>query len=112
MMRPRMTGVREVRSCADLRRFIKYLFAKYRKDPRRVPPLLLSERASLDPKKNPFYEHARTELLYELYERGMAKGYKRCERSWTLEDNRAINHVIEAGGAKRHKTCRLYQKEI
>jgi len=50
--------------------------------------------------------------LHELYERAMAKGYKRRECSWTLEDNRAINHVIEAYGAKRYKTYRPYQKEI
>ncbi len=82
MMRPGMTGVREVRSRADPRRFIEYLFAKYGKDLRRVLPPLVGERASFDPKKNLFHKHAR------------------------------INHVIEAGGAKRHKTYRLYQKEI
>ncbi len=81
MMRPRMTGVREVRSCADLRRFIEYLFAKYGKDLRRVPPSLVGERADLDPKKNLFHKHA-----------------------WI--------HVIEAGGAKRHRTYQPYQKEI
>ncbi len=51
-------------------------------------------------------------MIYELYERAMARGYKRCEASWTLEDNRAMNHVIEAGGAKHYKTYRIYQKEI
>ena len=51
-------------------------------------------------------------MIHELYERAIAKGYKRCECSWTLEDNRAMNHVIEAGGAKHYKTYRIYQKEI
>jgi GNAT superfamily N-acetyltransferase len=51
-------------------------------------------------------------MIHELYGRAMAKGYSRCEASWTLEDNRAMNHVIEAGGAKRYKTYRIYQKEI
>jgi GNAT superfamily N-acetyltransferase len=51
-------------------------------------------------------------MIHELYERAMAKGYQRCECSWTLEDNRAMNHVIEAGGAKHYKTYRIYQKEI
>src|SRR5947209_11160847 len=63
MMRSGMTSVREVRSRADLRRFIKYPFAKYRNDPHWVPPLLISEQANLDPKKNLFYEHARVELF-------------------------------------------------
>ena len=51
-------------------------------------------------------------MIDELYGRAMAKGYQRCEASWTLEDNRAMNHVIEAGGAKHYKTYRVYQKEI
>ena len=51
-------------------------------------------------------------LMHEIYERGMAKGYKRCECSWVLEDNRAINHAVEAGGAKVCKTYQVYQKEI
>jgi GNAT superfamily N-acetyltransferase len=51
-------------------------------------------------------------MIHELHRRVMAKGYRRCEASWTLEDNRAMNHVIEAGGAKRYKTYRIYQKEI
>jgi GNAT superfamily N-acetyltransferase len=49
-------------------------------------------------------------MIHELYGRAMAKGYQRCEASWTLEDNQAMNHVIEAGGAKRYKTYRIYQK--
>lgn len=51
-------------------------------------------------------------MIHHLYERAIAKGYKRCESSWTLEDNRAMNHVIEAAGARRYKTYRVYQKEL
>jgi GNAT superfamily N-acetyltransferase len=51
-------------------------------------------------------------MIHELYGRVMERGYKRCEASWTLEDNHAMNHVIEAGGAKRYKTYRIYQKEL
>jgi GNAT superfamily N-acetyltransferase len=51
-------------------------------------------------------------MIDELHGRTLAKGYKRCEASWTLEDNRSMNHVIEAGGAKHYKTYRIYQKEI
>ena len=51
-------------------------------------------------------------LMHEIYERGMAKGYKRAELSWVLEDNQAINHAFEVGGAKPYKTYRIYQKEI
>jgi GNAT superfamily N-acetyltransferase len=51
-------------------------------------------------------------MIHELYERAMAKGYQRVECSWTLEDNRAMNHVIEAFGAKHYKTYWIYEKEI
>ena len=51
-------------------------------------------------------------MIYELYGHATAKGYRRCECSWTLEDNRPMNHIIEAGGAKLYKTHRIYQKEI
>jgi GNAT superfamily N-acetyltransferase len=51
-------------------------------------------------------------MIHELHGRSMAKGYKRCEASWTLEDNKAMNHVIEAGGAKHHKTYRIYEKDL
>lgn len=51
-------------------------------------------------------------LIHELYQRGLEKGYRRCELSWVLEDNRAVNRVIEASGARLYKTYRLYQKEI
>jgi GNAT superfamily N-acetyltransferase len=55
--------IRAVESRADLKRFIKYPFEKYRDDPHWVPPLLIAERQKFDPKKNPFYEHARVELF-------------------------------------------------
>jgi GNAT superfamily N-acetyltransferase len=51
-------------------------------------------------------------MIHELYERAISKGYKRCECSWTLEDNGPMNHVIEAGGARRYKTYRIYEKDL
>jgi GNAT superfamily N-acetyltransferase len=253
-----MTSIRTVSSCAGLKRFIRYPFAKYRQHPHWVPPLLISEREKFDPKKNPFYEHARVDLflaersgevvgrvaervrkrydpvvrpgsmkrfeeelailkriynedgernwgfgryteaeldrlarelkliidpdvalfleldgqvasvaiglpdvnqvlkrmrgrllpfgifqfldrkkiidqerlpilglmpeyrnkgldlllIHEIYKRGTAKGYKRGELSWVLEDNKAMNHAIEASGATLYKTYRMYQKAI
>ncbi len=55
--------IRAVGSRADLKRFVEYPFAKYRDDPHWVPPLLIAERQKFDPRKNPFYEHARVELF-------------------------------------------------
>jgi GNAT superfamily N-acetyltransferase len=51
-------------------------------------------------------------LIDEIYKRGVAKGYKRGELSWVLEDNTAMNRAIEAAGGKLYKTYRIYQKEI
>jgi GNAT superfamily N-acetyltransferase len=51
-------------------------------------------------------------MIHELYGRAIAKGYYRCECSWTLEDNGPMNHIIEAGGARLYKTYRIYQKEV
>ena len=39
-------------------------------------------------------------------------GYTGAELSWTLEDNRSVNHTVEAVGAKRYKTYRIYEKQI
>ena len=57
------TKVRAVESRADLKRFIKYPFVKYRDDQHWVPPLLIAERQKFNPKKNPFYHHDRVELF-------------------------------------------------
>lgn len=51
-------------------------------------------------------------MIHDLYARAMARGYGACEASWTLEDNRAMNHVIEAGGARHYKTYRIYEKAL
>jgi len=39
-------------------------------------------------------------------------GYTGAELGWTLEDNDLINRTIEAVGAVRYKTYRIYQKSI
>jgi GNAT superfamily N-acetyltransferase len=51
-------------------------------------------------------------LIHDIYQRAIAAGYKHAELSWTLEDNKAINHAIETGGAKLYKSYRIYQKEL
>ncbi len=58
-----MTTIRQVHSRQDLKAFIEYPFAKYRADPHWVPPLLISEWEKFNPKKNPFFEHARMDLF-------------------------------------------------
>ncbi|MBU4272567.1 MAG: hypothetical protein KKA28_11960 [Planctomycetes bacterium] len=39
-------------------------------------------------------------------------GYTGAELSWTFEDNDLVNRPIEAVGAKRYKTYRIYEKEL
>jgi GNAT superfamily N-acetyltransferase len=51
-------------------------------------------------------------LMHEIYKRSPAKGYKRGEASWVLEDNKAMNRAIAAAGATLYKTYRMYQKAI
>lgn len=51
--------VREVATRRDLRRFIEYPYRLYRDDPHWVAPLLIGEWERFDPKRNPFYQHAR-----------------------------------------------------
>src|SRR5918912_2498773 len=58
-----MVSIRSVDSRADMKRFIGYPFERYRQDPHWVPPLLIDERQKFNPKKNPFYQHARVELF-------------------------------------------------
>src|SRR5215208_3978995 len=53
-----------------------------------------------------------TVLMDDLYEKAISKGYQRCEASWVLEDNRAMNRGLEVSGAKLYKTYRIYEKEI
>jgi GNAT superfamily N-acetyltransferase len=51
-------------------------------------------------------------LIAELFTRGLSRGYRRAELSWTLEDNELVNAGIEAAGGRRHKTYRLYEKPV
>jgi GNAT superfamily N-acetyltransferase len=52
-------------------------------------------------------------LILRTFDEGMNRlTYKGAELSWTLEDNMLINRTIEAVGAKRYKTYRIYEKRI
>jgi hypothetical protein len=50
-------------------------------------------------------------LIIDAMRKGaLAKGMRRVELSWILEDNRAMRRVIEAVGGAPYKTYRVYQK--
>ncbi len=55
--------IRPVRTRRDREKFIRLPWALYRNDPAWVPPLLQERRDFLNPKKNPFFEHADMELF-------------------------------------------------
>jgi GNAT superfamily N-acetyltransferase len=59
--------VKPVASRRDLARFIKLPWRIYRNEPRWVPPLISERRRFLDPRRNPFFEHA--EACYFLARR-------------------------------------------
>lgn len=42
----------------------------------------------------------------------LARGYRRAELSWVLEDNTAMRRIIEAFGARVYKTYRVYEKSL
>ena len=60
--------IRPVASKADRRAFVDFAWTVYRDDPAWVPPLKDEVHGLLDPKKNPWFEHARAQLW--LAERG------------------------------------------
>jgi GNAT superfamily N-acetyltransferase len=55
--------VRPVRSKADERRFIDFIYRHYRGYEHWVAPLRLERRKLIDTRKNPFYRHAERELF-------------------------------------------------
>ena len=57
------TDVRLVQGRRDIRRFVNYMYERNAGDPHWVPPLRLGEHDRINPKKNPFFEHATVDLL-------------------------------------------------
>jgi GNAT superfamily N-acetyltransferase len=47
----------------DTKAFIKFPWQVYAGDPQWVPPLILERRAFLNPRKNPFFQHAQVQLF-------------------------------------------------
>jgi GNAT superfamily N-acetyltransferase len=52
-----------VRSARERREFIGVPWPLYRSDPHWVPPLISDQRAFIDPRHGPFYEHGQAQLL-------------------------------------------------
>lgn len=59
------TGIKieEVLTRAQKRNFLRLPWSIYEEDPNWVPPLLMERKAFIDPKKNPFFQHAEVALF-------------------------------------------------
>jgi hypothetical protein len=55
--------VRPVTGRREIRRFVDYMYERNAGDPHWVPPLRIGEHERLNPKKNPFFDHASVELM-------------------------------------------------
>src|SRR4029450_8380075 len=55
-------SIRPVESKADRKAFVDFAWEVYRDDPAWVPPLKDEVHSLLNPKKNPWFEHARAQL--------------------------------------------------
>jgi GNAT superfamily N-acetyltransferase len=78
----------KVTTKTDLKRFIDYPYKKYANDPLWVPPLRMDEWDKFNPKKNPFYEHARMELF-------LAERNRKVVGRIAAIDNDAHNNVYK-----------------
>ncbi len=63
----------EVRTRADLIKFIKSQWNFYKNDKNFVPPIILDRKKLLDKSKNPFYQHSDIKL-FMFMENGIVKG--------------------------------------
>lgn len=77
-----MIQVRAVTSRQERRAFLEFPYARYRDDVHWVPPLRMTERARLDPRRNPFFEHADAELFLAV------RDGRTCGRIAAIDDRR------------------------
>lgn len=59
---PFSVTIKEVTNKQELEQFVKVPWAVFKDDPNWVPPLIMERMELLDPKKNPYFDHARAKL--------------------------------------------------
>lgn len=74
--------IRAVRSRRDQRAFVAFPYLRYRGNAHWVPPLRIAERARLDRRRNPFFEHAEMELFLAV------RDGRTCGRIAAIDDHR------------------------
>ncbi len=67
-------SIRQITTAAARNRFIAFPWRIYRHDPNWVPPLRSERRAFLDPRTNPFFEHAEVGLFMAVDDRRGPQG--------------------------------------
>lgn len=51
-------------------------------------------------------------FYHETYHRGLAKGFRRGEFSWVLEDNHSMLNTLQKMGARIYKKYRIYEAQL
>jgi len=90
--------------------FAKWLWRMKVKHPISTRLMMLGIRSELRHVKK--YGGLSAAMYVEVAKRGIAKGYKWGELSWTREDDGPINVGIKAMGAVPYKKYRVYEKTI
>ncbi len=90
--------------------FAKVLWRMKVKHPVSTRLMMLGIRSELRHVKK--YGGLSAAMYVEVAKRGIAKGYKWGELSWTREDDGPINVGIKAMGAKPYKKYRIYEKPL
>lgn len=74
----------------------------------RVPLMGVKRKFMADPRGRmaPF------QLIEAIIREGSKLGIREVELSWILEDNRPMNHILEATGCRPYKTYRVYEKQL
>lgn len=89
----------------------KLLYRTKVKSPKSARLILLGVREAI--RKNvKRYGYLSAAMYVEVAKRGMAKGYRWAELSWTREDDSPINLGIRSMGATVYKKYRVYQKPL
>jgi hypothetical protein len=90
--------------------FAKLLYRMKVKHPVSTRLMMLGIREDI--RKQRRYGGLSAAMYVETARRGLAKGYKWGELSWTREDDAPINVGIKMMGAKPYKRYRVYQKAL
>ncbi len=87
-----MIEIKEVKSPADLKKFVKFPFKIYRGSPYWIPPIVKGELESFNPLKNPVFEHADARF-FMAYKDTTAVGRVAVIVNWTEVRDQGIKKI-------------------